>query len=723
MVHGRFEAEVDIDSLRADFDGRFKADLASLLGFPEGRPTTADGQGGYNGGIYCRITIEAMFSGSFVLAFSIAPTVDVDLHCEDGQSGISFMQPVPGRYLLLTDDPVHWQCLTVEDLHAMAEYGVLHRDPYTGVPPEYLFIVSISVQNSDRDDGVSGRNFSPQKLAEVARLISGDPIYYGLDGQPDGGVPFEISELEFHFQNEEAPVFLGGVMMKPPKPPPDPEPEPEPGPEPEPEPIFASCVFSLDIGGFPGTCEWANSGAFDASIAVVMHGTICLTDCHPGYTRSGGALHCNDGRIRYVEESLAEIWRPGNATMVAMNLELQHSSTAARPACTPPETEVIALLSASASAVMTWSAPVGYNNPPQIFTSRGCICKLPFTRPAFGDGQRTSYGCIEGEATEGLWCVVEASHECGHHHRVYHVETVSSLESAGVDVNSDFGRWCGGSGNETTVQLGNGSWVDCTAASNRTVNGTYLHLNRTLSQPAPTPTAGYWEDYWWDTCRLPDEVPADYAISGSLWNRLAPAAPCLALTRYIIDMLSIPEWVDTVGCSPAAMPAGGKLLPGEGCTLTCVDGYLGRSSQLFCPAIDVPREQSTWGGAMIGWQAIPAPPVGDLPQCALPPPVPCADLWLPSAYDTAACNGLEPGANCTISCRYGFDGNGTAEFGCSSENRDDTAQPRWLYTFEPDGESPSSESSPLDTAAIGPQTFCESLSLTALNGALNVLEH
>ena len=125
-------AAADIESLPADFYDSFKVDLASLLGFPEGRATTADDQGGYNGGVYCRITIEATFSGSFVLAFSIAPTVDVDLHCEDGQSGISFMQPVPGRYLLLTEDPVHWQCLTVEDLHAMAEYNVLHRDPYTG---------------------------------------------------------------------------------------------------------------------------------------------------------------------------------------------------------------------------------------------------------------------------------------------------------------------------------------------------------------------------------------------------------------------------------------------------------------------------------------------------------------------------------------------------------------------------------------------------------------
>ncbi len=135
VVHGRLVAETDIESLPSDFYDRFKTDLALLLGFPEGRPTTADGLGGYNGGVYCRITIEATFSGSFVVAFSIAPIVDVDLHCEDGQSGISFMEPVPGRYLLLTDDPVHWQCLTVEDLHAMAEYGVLDRDPYTGMFP------------------------------------------------------------------------------------------------------------------------------------------------------------------------------------------------------------------------------------------------------------------------------------------------------------------------------------------------------------------------------------------------------------------------------------------------------------------------------------------------------------------------------------------------------------------------------------------------------------
>lgn len=132
-MHGRLVAEADIESLPSDYYDLFKADLASLLGFPEGRPTTADGRGGYNGGVYCRITIEATFSGSFVLAFSIAPTVDVDLHCENGQSGISFMQPVPGRYLLLTDDPVHWQCLTVEDLRAMAENDVLDRDPYTGM--------------------------------------------------------------------------------------------------------------------------------------------------------------------------------------------------------------------------------------------------------------------------------------------------------------------------------------------------------------------------------------------------------------------------------------------------------------------------------------------------------------------------------------------------------------------------------------------------------------
>ena len=138
MVHGRLEAAVDIESLPTDFYSRFQTELASLLGFPEGRPTTTDG-------VYGRIAIEETFSGinSVIVAFSIAPLVDVDLHCENGQSGTSFMQPVPGRYLLLTDDPVHWQCLTVEDLRAMAENYVVHLDPYTGTPEAPALLLRI----------------------------------------------------------------------------------------------------------------------------------------------------------------------------------------------------------------------------------------------------------------------------------------------------------------------------------------------------------------------------------------------------------------------------------------------------------------------------------------------------------------------------------------------------------------------------------------------------
>eukprot|EP01043_Picozoa_sp_COSAG02_P068151 COSAG02_NODE_11213_length_1770_cov_0.746260_3_plen_202_part_00 len=102
--------------------------------------------------------------------------------------------------------------------------------------------------HSERVDRVHiGRSFSPQKSAEVARLVAGDPIYYGLDGQPDAGVPFEISELEQHVQNENSAVLLGGVMMMVPS---EPEPEPEPGPEPEPEPIYEMCIFSRNVGGW-----------------------------------------------------------------------------------------------------------------------------------------------------------------------------------------------------------------------------------------------------------------------------------------------------------------------------------------------------------------------------------------------------------------------------------------------------------------------------------------
>ncbi len=568
--------------------------------------------------------------------------------------------------------------------------------------------ICIVTGHSERVDRVHiGRSFSPQKSAEVARLVAGDPIYYGLDGQPDAGVPFEISELEQHVQNENSAVLLGGVMMMVPS---EPEPEPEPGPEPEPEPVYEMCIFSLDVGGFPGTCEWADGGA-DTSLAVVAHGTICRTDCYDGYVRSGGALHCNDGRLRYVEEKLAEIWLPGNATMETMTTpERQEDSTALRPACTPPEAVAIALLSTSASEIMAWSAPVGYEYLPQIFTSRGCICKLPFTRPTSGGGQHMSYGCIGGEGREGMWCIVEASQQCGYHHHVYRVENVSPTLVVASNGTTSFDS--DGSSDSAEVILNdgcNGSWVNCTEASNRTTNGTVSSLNHTLSQEPTSPPTGYWEDYWWDTCRLPTDVPADYSISDSLWNTLAPAVSCLALTRHVVEMLAIPEWVDTIGCSPAAMPVGGKLPPGGSCTLSCADGYLGTPSQLFCPTTDVPRERSIWSGATIGWQAIPAPPIGELPQCALPPTVPCADLWLPSAYDTTGCKGLEPGVNCTISCIAGFDGNGTAEFGCWSENRDSAAQPRWLSTYEPDDGSPSSESSLLDGVA-GPQTFCKSLS-------------
>ena len=76
VIHARLVADVDIDSIPVDFYDRFKADLAALLGLPPGRATTTDG-------IYCRISVEATFSGSFILAFSIAPEVDVDLHCEE----------------------------------------------------------------------------------------------------------------------------------------------------------------------------------------------------------------------------------------------------------------------------------------------------------------------------------------------------------------------------------------------------------------------------------------------------------------------------------------------------------------------------------------------------------------------------------------------------------------------------------------------------------------
>eukprot|EP01044_Picomonas_judraskeda_P004390 COSAG03_NODE_385_length_8317_cov_7.240813_9_plen_1299_part_00 len=299
--------------------------------------------------------------------------------------------------------------------------------------------------------------------------------------------------------------------------------------------------------------------------------------------------------------------------------------------------------------------------------------------------------------------LIETGHECGHHHRVFRADMVSPSSpptsanvsnpttSFGDGSDEGNGRWCNGSGNETTVQLANGSWVNCTSAGNRTANGTNLRLNGTLSeqQLPSTPTSGYWEDYWWDTCRLPADVPADYSISGSLWNTLAPAAPCLSLTRHVVEMLAIPDWVDAAGCSPAAMPAGGRLPPGESCTLVCADGYIGSPSQLFCPITGTPREQSTWGGATVGWQpAILALPIGELPKCELPPTVRCADLRLPSAYDTAGCNGVEPGATCTIFCRQEFDGNGTAEFGCWSENRDSAVQPQWLRTFEPDGVTP-----------------------------------
>ena len=39
--------------------------------------------------------------------------MDTGLHCEDGESKISFTTPEPGRYLLLTDDPYDGDTLSI----------------------------------------------------------------------------------------------------------------------------------------------------------------------------------------------------------------------------------------------------------------------------------------------------------------------------------------------------------------------------------------------------------------------------------------------------------------------------------------------------------------------------------------------------------------------------------------------------------------------------------
>ena len=50
--------------------------------------------------------------------------MDTGLHCEDGESKISFTTPEPGRYLLLTDDPYDSDAFSTCRVVSLAELNV-----------------------------------------------------------------------------------------------------------------------------------------------------------------------------------------------------------------------------------------------------------------------------------------------------------------------------------------------------------------------------------------------------------------------------------------------------------------------------------------------------------------------------------------------------------------------------------------------------------------------
>ena len=184
----------------------------------------------------------------------------------------------------------------------------------------------------------AGRNFRPQQRDEAERLVAGEPIYYGLDGQPRNGVPFHAGVLYRLFGlgrgNDQRTLQIAGVEMSAPQPPEPPEPEPEPAPEPEPEPLYEACEVELPVGGSAGDCQ---EHPDDAGRAIVPHGT-CLTDCHAGYERGGGAVECNDGYLRYVNDSSTEWARPKGVNESKAWVGLRLNSTAEPPFCVPPET-------------------------------------------------------------------------------------------------------------------------------------------------------------------------------------------------------------------------------------------------------------------------------------------------------------------------------------------------------------------------------------------------